>query len=306
MDQNSNQFTNSETIYTMYTQSFIRTYIFFALILIFSISQLAAGVVGGARSTRGQGGNGDGSGGTLAPDNILLSAELIPDINYETSYDPTSNWPEIYNFDGLKSVTTTQDIILTFEDPVSWQDLGPLSLDFRYIAYDEVRYAHINNTAQGADSRTLVMTVQVIHYSFSHTHQSGDYKFRLKLFMGLLTADFHTATFEYALVPPSSSSGGRGGWRSRDIADFSSESFSLNLLPSSNLMNLLYTLPEEAKVSAELYTINGVRVKKLILPSIKPAGQNKKSFDVSNLSPGFYFIRFRYNGIIKSLKFIKS
>jgi len=74
--------------------------------------------------------------------------------------------------------------------------------------------------------------------------------------------------------------------------------------PSSDNLNLKFSLKENSSVTADLFDINGNKVAGLIAEN-GMAGYISRTFDISSYSKGVYFIRLNVNGKISTGKIVK-
>ncbi|MBK5722835.1 T9SS C-terminal target domain-containing protein, partial [Dysgonomonas sp. Marseille-P4677] len=75
--------------------------------------------------------------------------------------------------------------------------------------------------------------------------------------------------------------------------------------PVESMLNLKYELKQDAKVSFELYSIEGMPVKKIKAES-KTAGTYYETIDCSNLQPKSYVLRITENELFVNQIVIKK
>jgi hypothetical protein len=75
--------------------------------------------------------------------------------------------------------------------------------------------------------------------------------------------------------------------------------------PTADLINLDYALPLNARVKASVFTTDG-RLVKTMFEANQAAGFNHKTFDVSDLASGFYFVNVEVDGKFQSPKMFEK
>lgn len=84
----------------------------------------------------------------------------------------------------------------------------------------------------------------------------------------------------------------------------SKNSYKIFQNPSSNVLNLEYSLSDNSNVNLVLYNIKGQAVKTLISNTRHSSGIYSENYDVSGLKPGIYLARFSSGGVTKSSKIL--
>lgn len=85
---------------------------------------------------------------------------------------------------------------------------------------------------------------------------------------------------------------------------FDEGSFKLYPNPASGNINFDYTIANDSKVKMVIYNLNNQVVRSYMNNEPHGAGTYSKSFDVSELKPGIYFVRFTMGKISKTLKLV--
>ena len=85
---------------------------------------------------------------------------------------------------------------------------------------------------------------------------------------------------------------------------FSAFSYNIYPNPSSNIINIDYTLEIEKTISIDLIDFLGRTVSSILSKNNQPAGNYRIQFDVSSMSSGVYFINFRTSDEIRNEKII--
>ena len=82
------------------------------------------------------------------------------------------------------------------------------------------------------------------------------------------------------------------------------EVFEAHLHQQNDQVELILNLPNEEKLRASIYSLNGNLMKELYTGSLEASGLQGKSFSTQHLPTGFYFIRVLYADQQKVLKFM--
>lgn len=77
--------------------------------------------------------------------------------------------------------------------------------------------------------------------------------------------------------------------------DYLSSTLSVSPNPTAGTFNISYTLLNEAMVTINLYSVIGNKMAEILPPTVQ-SGQNKASFDASQLNAGIYFVETLVNG----------
>ena len=75
--------------------------------------------------------------------------------------------------------------------------------------------------------------------------------------------------------------------------------------PANSEVNFQYLLPDYSKVTIELYTLEGIRVRTLVASEDQEPGNHIATFDINNLAAGTYLFRISTSNFTKSGRFIK-
>ena len=79
---------------------------------------------------------------------------------------------------------------------------------------------------------------------------------------------------------------------------------SINPNPVNDILNMAYSLPDDADVNINIYDAAGRWVREL-LSATEKAGLAQHSFNVYGLNGGVYYIRFAVGDEVQHIKFIK-
>ena len=84
------------------------------------------------------------------------------------------------------------------------------------------------------------------------------------------------------------------------------DAYDVQLQHNNGMLELMFNLPEDNKLEASVYAMNGKLVKELFPGSMESSGLHSGQVQLSSLPAGLYFIKCIYADQLKVLKFIKK